>query len=219
MASGSPPTLRIPLALLAIANLVILAIRLRPWHDALNLPVNGTSGIDPVVILLGYVGLIFWINSIKETEYQAAMGEGTMLGLLAGAILVGEVLIASGSPGQTSAIQIGLFVAASIVAGISGLRGARITGNAGIGMVSGIWCAMVGCLIACTAVLLKIDVATPQPLTSDPWKQYEGLAIGNHATQVLVHSLITATGFILVGPLIGGVLGLLFALFGQNDKS
>ena len=59
----------------------------------------------------------------------------------------------------------------------------------------------------------------PPPLTQDPWKQYQGLAIGNQATQVLVHSLLTATGFLLIGPLIGGAVGLIFALFGQNQES
>ena len=57
----------------------------------------------------------------------------------------------------------------------------------------------------------------PQPLTLDPWKQYEGLAIGNQTVQELVHSLNTATAFLLICPLIGGALGLIFALAAQKD--
>jgi hypothetical protein len=34
-----------------------------------------------------------------------------------------------------------------------------------------------------------------------------------------VHSLNTATGFLLLGPLAGAVVGLIFAFFGQNQKS
>jgi len=53
---------------------------------------------------------------------------------------------------------------------------------------------------------------------SDPWKQYQGLAIGNTETQALVHSLNMATEFLLVGPLAVGALGVIFAFFGQNQK-
>jgi len=36
--------------------------------------------------------------------------------------------------------------------------------------------------------------------------------------QALVHSLNTATGFLLIGPLVGAVMGLVFAFFGQTQK-
>jgi hypothetical protein len=219
MGKGSPLTLRTPLVLLAIANLAILGLRLRPWNDVFDLPVNGTSAIDPVVILLGYIGLVYWINSIPEINYRKALASGTMFGLLAGLLLIGEVLIGTRTVGGPDTIQLALIVAAGILAGLAGWRGSRITGNPGIAIVSGVWCAMVSCLMACTTVLLKMNPSTPLPLTSDPWKQYQGLAIGTQPTQVLVHSLILATGFILIGPLVGGAVGLLFALFGPEKKS
>jgi hypothetical protein len=78
---------------------------------------------------------------------------------------------------------------------------------------------MVSCLMACAAVLAEMYFSGPPPASPDPWKQYEGLAIGNPATQALVHSLNTATGFLLIGPLVGSVAGLLFAFFGQTKKA
>jgi hypothetical protein len=59
MGTGAPPTLRTPLILLAVANLTVLGLRLWPWQEMLNLPGNGTTAIDPVVCLLGYIALIF----------------------------------------------------------------------------------------------------------------------------------------------------------------
>jgi len=220
MGSDSPLFLRIPLILLAAANLAILGQRLVPWHDVLNLPVNGTTGIDPAVVLVGYIGLAYWIPGSRDKGYLKALSTATMVGLLAGLVLVAQVILgARPAADQASYTQMGLLVAAGILVGIAGLLGSRITKNPGTGIVSGVWCAMTSCLMACTTVLLKINVAAPPPLTQDPWKQYQGLAIGNQATQVLVHSLLTATGFLLIGPLIGGAVGLIFALFGQNQES
>ena len=68
-------------------------------------------------------------------------------------------------------------------------------------------------------MLAELYLAGPSPSSPDPWKQYQGLAIGNSVTQGLVHSLNTATGFLLLGPLAGAVVGLIFAFFGQNQKS
>jgi len=67
-------------------------------------------------------------------------------------------------------------------------------------------------------VLAAMYMAGAPPEVQDPWKQYQGLAIGNTETQALVHSLNMATEFLLMGPLVGGVLGLVFAFFGQSQK-
>lgn len=220
MGTDSPLILRIPLILLAAANLAILGQRLVPWHDVLNLPVHGTTAIDPAVVLVAYIGLAYWIPGSRDKGYRKALLTAFMVGLLAGLLLVVQVIFgARPAAEQSSSIQMGLLVAAGILAGVAGLLGSRITANPGTGVVSGVWCAMTGCLMACTAVLLNINAAAPVPLTQDPWKQYQGLAIGNQATQMLVHSLLTATGFILIGPLIGGAAGLIFALFGQKQES
>jgi hypothetical protein len=219
MGTGSRLILRIPLVLLAVANLAILAQRLLPWYDVRNLPVNGTTGIDPIVVLLGYIGLFIWISGSRNMAYLQGLRTATLVGVLAGIALIAEVVLSVRTPGQLGMDQIGLLVAAGILTGIAGLLGSRTTANPGNGIVFGVWCAMVSSLMACTAVLLEINVAAPRALTPDPWKQYQGLAIGNQATQVLVHSLLTATGFILIGPLIGGAVGLTFALLGQDQKS
>jgi hypothetical protein len=216
MGTRSPLILRIPLILLCAANLAILSQRLKPWYDVLNLPVNGTTGIDPIVVLLAYIGLFSGLRGSRNLAYLRGLPTATLVARPAGALLIAQVLLGVRTPGPPNLAQIGLLVAAGFLTGVAGLLGSRITGNPGNGIAFGVWCAMVSCLMACTAVLLEINVAAPRALTPDPWKQYQGLAIGNQATQVLVHSLLTATGFILIGPLIGGAVGLVFALIGQD---
>ena len=39
--------LRTPVILLAAFNLIVLAVRLWPWQEVMNLPGNGTTGVDP----------------------------------------------------------------------------------------------------------------------------------------------------------------------------
>jgi hypothetical protein len=80
------------------------------------------------------------------------------------------------------------------------------------------WSAMVSGLMACAAILAELYLAGPTANSPDLWKQYQGLAIGNAATQGLVHSLDSATAFLLLGPLAGAIVGFVFAFFGQSKK-
>jgi hypothetical protein len=222
MASSEPFTFRIPLILLAIGNLALLGMRLWPWQDVFNLPLNGATGIDPGVALVGYIGLIYWMANTRNRATQSGLASGAVLGLLGGAILVAQVMLTAqpASDANPRSVLLGhaLLVAAAVVWGTAGLLGARVSGDAILGLLSGAWSAMTSCLFACTAVLVEMSMAAPGPVTTDPWKQYEGLAIGNTATQSLVNSLNTGLTFLLVGPLVGAGLGLVFGFFGQTEK-
>ena len=219
MAASAPRTYRIPLVLLAAANLAILGTILWPWQEALNLPVNGTTAIDPAISLIAYMGLLYWISSGLKEPTQKALSAGTMIGLYGGLVLVIRVLLGVWTGQQPGFLQPGLLGLAVILWGIAGLRGSRAAGNASIGALSGLWSAMVSGLMACAAIFAELYLAGPTQDSPDPWKQYQGLAIGNSATQGLVHSLNTATAFLLLGPLTGAAVGAIFAFFGQNQKS
>ena len=219
MAASAPRTYRIPLVLLAAANLAILGTILWPWQEALNLPVNGTTAIDPAISLIAYMGLLYWISSGLKEPTQKALSAGTMIGLYGGLVLVIRVLLTVWTGQQPGFFQPGLLGVAVILWGIAGLRGSRAAGNASIGALSGLWSAMVSGLMACTAILAEFYLNPSTQDSPDPWKQYQGLAIGNSATQGLVHSLNTATAFLLLGPLTGAVVGIIFAFFGQSQKS
>jgi hypothetical protein len=219
MAASAPQTFRIPLVLLAAANLAILGTLLWPWQQAMNLPVGGTSALDPAISLAAYMGLSFWISSGIQEQTRKALSTGAMIGLAAGLVLVVRVVLDVRAASQASYLQPALLGVAVILWGIAGLRGSRPAGNAGLGALSGLWSAMVSGLMGCTAILAELYLAGPSQASPDPWKQYQGLAIGNSVTQGLVHSLNVATAFLLLGPLAGALTGLIFAFFGQNQKS
>jgi len=215
--------LRISLMLLAVFNLAILGVRLWPWQDVPNLPGNGAAGIDPAICLLGYIGLIFWIASVRREPMRSALFSGAMLGLAGGLPLAAQVMLkampAAINTFHPVLVSLCLLLTAGVVWGIAGWRGSRIAGSVGVGMFSAIWSAMVSCLIACAAVLMEMYLAAgPVPEAQDAWSQYEGLAIGTQATQTLLHSLSAICWFLLVGPLVGGALGLAFGFFGQPQK-
>ena len=220
------PTLRTPMILLAVVNLVILGMHLWPWQQVLNLPLDGATGIDPAITLLAYIGLVFWIAGKPKEPVKRALSTGAMLGVLAGFLLVAYTLITTmlqARPAYAGAmlpnlVQMGLLAAAAILWGIAGLRGLWATGSVGIGTLTGVWSAMVSCLMAVTAVLTEMSLAPPLPVTQDPWKQYEALAIGPEAIQALVYSLNLTSVFLLVGPLVGAAFGFVFAFFGHFEK-
>jgi hypothetical protein len=116
-------------------------------------------------------------------------------------------------------VQMVLLAASGILWGIAGLLGSRAAGDVSIGMLAGAWSAMVSCLMAATAVFVEMARAVSPALSQDPWKQYEALAIGPATTQALVNSLYSATAFLLVGPLMGAALGLVFASFGKWKRA
>jgi hypothetical protein len=219
MAAGAPPTLRIPMILLAAASLAVLGVQLWPWQEVTSLPGDGTVAFDPAICLLAYIGLIVWISSGIKEPTQKALSAGAMMGLLAGLVLVANVLLGVREAVQSGFLQPALLGVAVILLGVAGLRGARAAGNAGMGALSGLWGAMVSSLMGCAAILAELYLASPTQDSPDPWKQYQGLAIGNPAMQGLVHSLNLATGFLLLGPLAGAIVGLIFAFLGQNQKS
>ncbi len=223
MGSDAQPTFRTPLILLAVADLAILGVRLWPWQNVVNLPGNGTAAVDPVISLLAYIGLGFWISTTPSAQGRKALFSSAMLGLLAGLLAAGQVALAAqplaAVGARTSNIQTALLVAAAAVCGFAGLRTARAGQSLGFSAVCAAWTAMLGSLIAGTVVLAEAYFAIIPPDSPDPWKQYEGLAIGTPATQALVHSLSTVTAFLLIGPIVGCLAGVLFAWFASPRKS
>ncbi len=216
---GALPILRTPLILLAMADLAMLGLRLRPWQEVRSLPGHGTTAFDPVICLLAYIVLMFLMASSRKPGMRRALGAGTLLGLVAGAVLAAKVMFVRPPLSQSGYAAMGLLCAAAILCGVAGARGARAGQATVYGLIDGIWSAMVAGLVGCAVVLSQIDLAHAPPLSLDPWKQYEGLAIGSQAVQSLVFSLNTATAFLLIGPLIGGAVGLIFAAMVYRPKN
>jgi len=223
MGSGARPVLRIPLILLALADLALLGRLLWPWPEVANLPLNGATGIDPAVVLLSYCGLIFWLTGKRHDAEQKALGTAARLGLLAGLLLVAGVLSNSltglaEEETQTALWSYGMWAACGLLWGIASWRGARAAGS-WTGVLCGFWSALLSGLAAATTVLVEAIYASPSPVSQDPWKQYEGLAIGSPSLQALVHTLSSTSFYLLVTPLAGVAVGLLFVFFARRRRS
>lgn len=218
MATNTPNTLRIPMVLLAAADLAILGIHLWPWQEIVNLPGSGTVAFDPILCLAALIALIPWISSGIKEPTRNALAASAMIGVVAGVVLIANLVLVSRDGAQSGFLRPALLGAAAILWGVAGLRGSRAAGNAGMGALAGAWGAIVSSLMACAAVLGQFYLTSATANSPDPWKEYQGLAIGNTAMQELVHTLNTATGFLLLGPLAGAAVGLIFAFFGQGQK-
>jgi hypothetical protein len=205
--------------LLAAASLGALGVRLWPWEEIANLPRSGTVAFDPALCLLAYLGLAYWITSDIKEHTRKALSAGAIVGLVAGVVLVVEVLLGMRQDSQLGLVQPALLGVAVILWGAAGLRGSRVAGSAGMGALSGLWASMVSSLMSSATIVAELYLAGPTRDSADPWKQYQGLAIGNTATQGLVHSLDAVTVFLLIGPLAGAAAGAAFAFFGQEQKS
>lgn len=217
------PIFRIPLVLMVVANLALLGYRLWPWDQVMALPDNGATGIDPAVSLLGYAGVSIWIGSARQDGARKTLFSAAWIGVIAGLLLTGAVLV-SGRPGaaesgQGHGLQYGLMAAAIILWGVAASRGVRAGYGSGFAVLCSIWSAMVSCLLAVGALIGSSFYSYAPGQTADPWKQYQGLAIGSEATQALVETLVTATGYLLLGPLIAVFAGLLFAGFTRRPKA
>ncbi len=224
MGNGAQPTFRIPLILLALADFGLLAARLWPLENIANMPGGSTTAMDPAITLAAYIGLSFWISNTSSTQARKSLFTAALLGLIGGLLLAAQVSLATrpapeaGSGSQPFALQLGLIAAAAIVCGIAAQRAARAGLSLGFSVVCAGWCAMVSCLIATATILGEASFSMAPPQSSDPWKQYEGLAIGSPSAQALVHSLDTVAGFLLIGPIIGSIAGVIFAQFSATKK-
>jgi hypothetical protein len=216
MASGRLSLIRIPLILLALGDLALLAMRLRPWNEIVNLPGQGTTGFDPIICLVAYAILLFWIGGNGNPDVQDALMKSMRMAIPAGLLAIGFVYLSDDHSRQGFYLQVGVLALAGVLWGLAGWQGAKVGRSPNLGIAAGVWAAMVSALMAVAVVLARIDLNNPVPQSPDPWKQYQGLAIGNQTVQSLVHSLNMGTGFLLICPLVGGALGLLFAMATQE---
>lgn len=211
------PIFRVPMMFLILANLAILGYRLWPWSQVTALPVNGSTGIDPAVGLVGYIGVAMWIGSARNAGARKTLFSAGWIGLVAGVVLSGAMLLAgrpgAGDPSQSHLAQYGLMGVTVLLWGIAGSQGSRAGYQAGFAMLCATWAAMVSCLMAFGTMVAGSFYSLHPGQTDDPWKQYQGLAIGSEATQALVQTLLLATGYLLLGPLVAAVTGLVFAGF------
>jgi hypothetical protein len=221
MASLAPtpkkPVLRALILVLVAANLLVLGLRLWPWSKIPELPGNGATGIDPVVTLVGYIALAFWIGSARGAVSRRQLYASGWVGFFGGLLLAVQVYLAS-QPAEElahSKAQLGLMAVTATLWGVCGARAVRAGCTKGFAAVSAVWAAAVSSLMASLAQLAGSFYSLSPGQTADAWKQYQGRALGSDEMQALVHTLLTATGYLLIGPVVACAVG---AIFGAMAK-
>src|SRR5215469_4861324 len=120
METSRQSILRTPIILLALANLIMLGMRLWPWPNFISL---GTTSMDPAITLVAYIGLGFWIGTARGSDSRKASLSAALQGMVAGLFLMGQVVLASRQAADDPSagpdrIQIALLVCALLVLGI-----------------------------------------------------------------------------------------------------
>jgi hypothetical protein len=209
-------TFRLPLIAFALVNLLFLGKRLWPWSLAKYLPGNGTTALDPFVTLLVYIGLAFWISlTTKPPEERKSLRASALLGLVAGALLAVQSIIACLPPSPVlsnpSDLEYGLLAAAILVFAAAGARAVRAGRSPGFAALCAAWCGMIACQFPCAVYLVGEYFNLRPGQNLDSYQQFQNIAIGSEYTQALITELVTATGFLLIGPLVALVAGALAA--------
>ena len=132
--------------------------------------------------------------------------------MMAGVALGSEVLIRLGqgvetpTPQAEQLIRI-LLVAACAFWALAGFLGRRAGGSKGSAMLAGLWSGLLSGMMACATVLCAAFFTASPSASSDPWKQYESLAVANPRLDLLARDIETATWFALIIPLAAAALG------------
>lgn len=214
--------LRPLLILLALGDLALLGLRLGRWEQIQRLPGGGTTAFDPAVTLVAYVGISYWIGSARTAESRKCLFSAALLGMVAGLVLACSVYFGD-NPGasggaQAGYAQYGMIAVAVILWGMAGRQTVRAGFQTGFAALSALWSGMFSCAMACAALLGGSFYSIAPGQSADPWAQYQGLAIGTEAMQSLVQSLLTATGYLLLGPIVAVITGTIFGSFSSPAK-
>lgn len=202
------PVFRTALILLALGNLLALAARI--WHAGAGTDSNSIT--DPAISLGFYIVLALWIGSTRAEADRGWLLQAATLGVSGGVALICVVGIASlpMPDGFTLhyKLQVILICAAIAMWGIAAARITRSGRKLGLAVVAGIWSAMVSSLLACSALLAQTYAKMGDGVL-DPWGPLQQRIVGPDSTQPLVHTLNAATGFLLIGPVVGCAAGAL----------
>jgi hypothetical protein len=224
MGGSKQPTFRIFLMVLAVANMAALGARLWPWTEALGLPGGLVPVVDLTAICLGYVCVAWWLGGYERGgKIHQALPVAVFPGLMAGIALIAEVLFRMDQTAEDPAAPLSqmnwvLLATACVLWALAGFLGRRATQSGGVAILSGLWSGMIAGQLACGTVLIASFFAAPPPVSNDPWKQYESLAVVNPILGAVAHNIEMATAFALLSPLVAAALGCIFGVLGRSRE-
>lgn len=201
---------RLFLLVLCLTDLVILGQRLRPWSGIIEMPAESTSAFDPLICLAVYTVVLFWGAGIRSEGFRKAVRISTLLGAAGGLLMLGHILLPSLDGRRYVLLHIGLLLAASVLWTAACILGSKAAGHFGVGIVSGIWSAMVSALIASARILWVMSPNAADPPTHN--NSVLSLVLSSPAALSVPQGLTATTGFLLICPLAGLALGFICAL-------
>ncbi len=122
-----PATFRTPIILLAVVDLAVLGRRLWPWGDAMGLPGDGTTVVDPVISLIGYIALAWWVGNARTAPARRELFASGIVGLFGGLLMAAQVYF-SVQPLEAAeplSLQYGLLAGAIVLWVFSAIRTRR----------------------------------------------------------------------------------------------
>ena len=203
----SPIIVRFCLLAFCLTDLVILGHRLSPLSSLLNVDSQVVSTYDPIICLAGYTLVMFWAGGIRSEGFGKAVLISSILGAVAGLLLIEHITLPS-LPDRTHVLMhIGLLVGSAILWTAACILGSKAAGHFGVGIVSGIWSAMVSALFASGMILWKMS---PEVIAL-PIQSHTVFAVvlNSPPTMSLAYGLSASTGYLLLCPLAGLALGLI----------
>src|SRR5258708_14492072 len=115
--------------------MAIVGMRLWPWDQVMSLPGNGSTGIDPAVGLVGYLGVSMWIGSARNADARKCLLGAGWIGLVAGLFLSGALLLSSrpgaDDPTQSPVLRWALTADGEKLLGVASSRTVAVRKDAG----------------------------------------------------------------------------------------
>lgn len=194
-------------------DLLLIGLSLLMYPSLLEAGRASTAlGCVPLLLLYGCFGIV--IPSRASQAVTAALWQGTAVGLIVGVIFVidltVEYFVDMGS--QASALStLGFMALIFFLFGLSGARGIQKTGQLHLGVLSGVWSAMIGVMIAVFFGFV-MNFFFMQRLEHILYADYASSGMNDPRAFTFFNSLDSAFSHLLEAPILAVVFGTCGAL-------
>jgi len=220
------------LRLRQIFSAAIIAIGLLIGYGIIRFPrIVSEAGmfslLMPIFMLLIYIVVAIWVTHQPTPERSRVLKSGTLFGLLIGITFIIDILVENFADSGQQAIAIstlGFMLLIFLVFAYAGWYGTKESNQLSFGILTSIWSAMIGVVIALLFGFL-INFLFTQRLEQNLQASAEYLRSGSHDLETFTfwNTLDSASSHLLEAPIIALVLGTVGSLVrlgvSQHQKS
>jgi hypothetical protein len=220
IASHNQGLLQLRAVVLAVIllNLTLIGGQLLLYRPLLAQPNALTYVLEPVIGLLAYAAVTFWITGPANPARRIALREGTVIGLIGGVLfainLASETFLDLPAPASLFATA-PFFLGTFVLWGVAGYRTARQTSSVPLGCLAAIWSAMCTILLTLTfgfslsyVALRRLQqiLATSPEYARSGWNDLHAFAVANQFDAAFSHLLVAVVIAIIAGTA-GSLIG------------